>query len=490
MSDRYISFAEEYLRATVPPPIPPDQIRCLALEGGGGKGNAYLGALYALDNLGVLNQLETVAGSSAGAITALTLSLGMRPAEIYTFLDSTDFASFFDDVSDSRPTQGAPYSRASAGEQLSRRTVAAGIRSKLVGPFLIAGLYQAARRAFQSLQKSALEAVLAVQFRVEDIAHEINRLYMGPGAGAPPLPEQAATDKEPTLTLQQKLLAKLADSWPEYGTSLAWDMGLFSGETARDTFAGLIGAHYGKQKSGPDPVPSSDATAFGRSVTFAALDAYCTTMRLPKLRVTGSELCSTQSMIFSGTTTPNFPVADAVRISMGLPIAYKPYTIQSTNDGMPPCGVYVDGGVYSNLPLNAFSDQEATTAIGLRLEVDKAQPIYGFLGFLGAILKGAVLAGESTITTERSKRCIRLDTAPLETLGFEVSAETLKSVTARSQLTTMLYFGRGDAYAPVDFTTGSPLQGQAATAASKMAWADLEKSIKDRQEAAGCVFQS
>ena len=44
-------------------------IAYLALEGGGGKGFAYLGALELLDDHGVLDQLEGVAGTSAGAIS-------------------------------------------------------------------------------------------------------------------------------------------------------------------------------------------------------------------------------------------------------------------------------------------------------------------------------------------------------------------------------------------------------------------------------------
>jgi predicted acylesterase/phospholipase RssA len=494
MTDELASFNEQYLRASVPPPLKPRQVRRLAFEGGGGKGNAYLGALYALDDLKVLGQLETVAGASAGAITALCLSLGMRPAEIYTFIETTDFYTFFDDVADTQPTPGAPYQRAGTQERLARRGAELEFTIALAGPLIERQLYRAAKLGFSSARKS-VEAALSTIFRLEDVVEGIQALYYGPGQPALiPASAPRVLTSEPPATLGQKVLGKVLNSVPAYMTSLTWDMGCFSGERARDTLARLIGDRIGPNvdlegsTSRPGTSGASDALKRGRAVTFAQLDNYCRAKKLPMLRVAGSELCSTKSVIFSGATTAKFPVADAVRLSMGLPFIYKPYVIRSTGLGLPPCGVYVDGGVFSNLPLNAFSDEEASSTIGLRLEIDLPKPIYGFLGFVKAILKNSVLAGESTISSDRSRRCIRLDTEPLETIEFEVDPQTLKRTTARSHLTTFLFFGRADLYKPVEFNTGAPLNDQQTSAASRAAWDDLEQSIKDRQKAAGCVF--
>jgi NTE family protein len=48
----------------------------LVLEGGGIRGMAYSGAIKVLDEKGVLPQIEKVAGTSAGSIVALLISLG------------------------------------------------------------------------------------------------------------------------------------------------------------------------------------------------------------------------------------------------------------------------------------------------------------------------------------------------------------------------------------------------------------------------------
>ena len=50
--------------------------RNLVFEGGGVKGIAYLGALDVLGSKGILEAIERIGGTSAGAINAVLLGLG------------------------------------------------------------------------------------------------------------------------------------------------------------------------------------------------------------------------------------------------------------------------------------------------------------------------------------------------------------------------------------------------------------------------------
>lgn len=68
----------------------------LVLEGGGVKGAAYAGALAVLDAKGQLASIERVAGTSAGAITALMVALGYSPAEIHDVVLQVDLGDFRD----------------------------------------------------------------------------------------------------------------------------------------------------------------------------------------------------------------------------------------------------------------------------------------------------------------------------------------------------------------------------------------------------------
>jgi NTE family protein len=71
--------------------------RNLVFEGGGVKGVAYLGALEALEERGILGQITRVAGASVGGLNALLLSLGYSTAETRKILWKLDFRNFLDD---------------------------------------------------------------------------------------------------------------------------------------------------------------------------------------------------------------------------------------------------------------------------------------------------------------------------------------------------------------------------------------------------------
>lgn len=70
--------------------------RNLIFEGGGVKGLAYVGALSVLESRGILQDIERVGGTSAGAITALLIGLGYSVQEIRDVLWNMDMRKFLD----------------------------------------------------------------------------------------------------------------------------------------------------------------------------------------------------------------------------------------------------------------------------------------------------------------------------------------------------------------------------------------------------------
>ncbi|RYD75566.1 MAG: hypothetical protein EOP53_16265 [Sphingobacteriales bacterium] len=68
----------------------------LALEGGGVRGIAYAGVVKVLEQKGVLQNIEKVAGSSAGAIAGLMISIGYNAAEIDSILMDLSIEKFND----------------------------------------------------------------------------------------------------------------------------------------------------------------------------------------------------------------------------------------------------------------------------------------------------------------------------------------------------------------------------------------------------------
>ena len=68
----------------------------LVLEGGGVRGLAYAGALSTLEEKGVLAHIEKVAGSSAGSIAALMISVGYSAKEIDSIMFELPVQQFND----------------------------------------------------------------------------------------------------------------------------------------------------------------------------------------------------------------------------------------------------------------------------------------------------------------------------------------------------------------------------------------------------------
>lgn len=68
----------------------------LAFKGGGVLGIAYAGAIQVLQDKNILQQIQRVAGTSAGAITAALVSLKYTAEEINSIVQATNFQSFED----------------------------------------------------------------------------------------------------------------------------------------------------------------------------------------------------------------------------------------------------------------------------------------------------------------------------------------------------------------------------------------------------------
>ncbi|XP_035660286.1 uncharacterized protein LOC118404993 [Branchiostoma floridae] len=68
----------------------------LVLKGGGAKGIAYIGACKVLDEAGILPNIKRFAGTSAGAITATLLAIGMSPQEMLEVLSEKNLIDLLD----------------------------------------------------------------------------------------------------------------------------------------------------------------------------------------------------------------------------------------------------------------------------------------------------------------------------------------------------------------------------------------------------------
>lgn len=444
----------------------PGDVKYLALEGGGGKGNAFVGALTALEKLTIIEvdgsahrlaRPAGVAGASAGAIVAAFLASGYSPREIGAVMAVEDFERLFD-----RPEVGVlpPFRGISTPPGRARPDP----------------VFEAVARLFAGSPRAGDVKTLLVD--------PLGRLA-GPGAVAAPLPLVGAVTMVWTiLGISARLpvaVRRLGENWVASTASAATDLGLFPGVAAwalihkwitiarlRTQFRGRFNGWFGLRADhtpeqqiqrisgmwdlGTHDIPKDLDLRVG--VTFEQhRDLFRT-----KLAVTGSELESMSSHLFSADTTPNFWVEDAVRLSMSLPLLFKPYVLRASDKrvhdasagaAMSLHGVWVDGGLFNNAPQHVF-DAEAgknPKTLLLRLDIPERMPIDTLndlfiqwplrLGFLGS--------GETMVsqTLDNVDCTVVLDPRPFDLLDFSPTAfgqPALETVFRRSANSVLGYF--------------------------------------------------
>lgn len=72
------------------------ELKTLIFSGAGALGIAYSGCIRALHELGALQGIETLGGSSAGSIISYVVALGYTPDEIEKIVRKTDFGEFLE----------------------------------------------------------------------------------------------------------------------------------------------------------------------------------------------------------------------------------------------------------------------------------------------------------------------------------------------------------------------------------------------------------
>lgn len=169
-----------------------------------------------------------------------------------------------------------------------------------------------------------------------------------------------------------------------------------------------------------------------------------------KLAITGTNLETGQSGIFSADTTPNFPVADAVRISMSLPLAYKPLVIRQEHlRGLLPAwveGVWVDGGYLNNIPLRAFDREGGIDhTLGLRLASGPERVAVGNIWQMLGVWPfkfGIFGAGEAHVGpgTRTDTEVIDLQTGGLSLFDFSPPPAVRDEVRQSSRDAVLAYF--------------------------------------------------
>jgi predicted acylesterase/phospholipase RssA len=490
-------------------PIPPPAVRYLAFEGGGGKGVVYLGALLAMERqpIGILGLptdpttgapaipgLLGLSGSSAGAMTAFFVALGVTASDLADILSKPETFNGFYDGPENASLRVVKRNKFSRG----RPVVFAARAAPKPGQPPIRDCREVGRDE-QAMWKLQIEEF---PFRFFPTASTIagvvagvggvgGALLSGQGALAGALPALAAvaglvthlTKVIPESQLKDvaqsqewyaplvNVLTKNDDVFNDYLYNLLFDRGLFPGFSMRnflrDQLAERLG-RYDKAASQRDLRARADNMTFEEFDQIAGLD----------FTVTGVNITTGKPQYFNKRQTPKFPVVDAVCISSAFPFAFKP-VLTLDCDGVDN-GYWVDGGLLDNLPMHAFDEKPDgplnESIVSLRLEdleqlpdlMDPDNPPVtdrqkkakkeadealqaaknlSFLSIIGTHL-GDVLnsffypAEEGQIRTpSERKQTLSLDTTGLKTLEFAPPSEISGPLIREAFDHTYQYFG-------------------------------------------------
>jgi NTE family protein len=337
------------------------KVNFLSFEGGGGKGLTYLGALQALEELSIVsyttkekgnqtyNRLDTskikgISGTSVGSLTALLLSCGYNSKEVEEILvsgigneilDTVEFGKLPTIYTKEYQKHIVQDPRFENAELYMKNAWAAYLKSDEKS---FKGLLELPIKAFQRMSFQFFALLLRGYLNFEmrksgkkshdDVFHLI--------------PIHEIIQSETQVTAANSILKEPLHSM----NSLKYEYGFFLGEKARNLFDGFI-----ERKSG---IKNCTFKQFADefNVDLVITSVCINTGKVIYFRNEGKwkDLC----------------VADAVRMSIGIPFLFKPVIFEETEEeiksftgNLNTARFMVDGGVVDNFPIHAFDDPDS-----------------------------------------------------------------------------------------------------------------------------------
>lgn len=247
------------------------------------------------------------------------------------------------------------------------------------------------------------------------------------------------------------------------------EFGWYKGDTAHRWIEDVVAGRTGDPRS-----------------TFAEVKARAAEEGFLELAFVGANLSTGDAEVFSAERTPGVAIADAVRISMSLPLFFAARRIGE--------GVYVDGGLLNNYPVKLFdrehyldpdiarddpalepsyyaeANREAAArgedvsrhvfnkqTLGFRLDSAQeiavykegaelpARPIENLAAFTQALMKALLdMQDRRHLHSDDWKRTVYIDTLGVQTTDFTLDEGTQRALVASGEAGTRKYFAWRD----------------------------------------------
>lgn len=142
------------------------------------------------------------------------------------------------------------------------------------------------------------------------------------------------------------------------------------------------------------------------------------------LYIIGTDISNNTSSVFSYRSTPNMEVAEAVRISMSIPLFFEAIKASPTYTDRDSPRVYSDGGLMYLYPINLFDEDgpPSETLGALFRNKRPPSPINNLLDFIGNVLACTTIIQSQVYfnTPDVMARSIQIETGDVSSLDFNI----------------------------------------------------------------------
>jgi len=128
-----------------------------------------------------------------------------------------------------------------------------------------------------------------------------------------------------------------------------------------------------------------------------------------KLIITGSNINTKNTEIFSKDVTPEMSIYTAMLISIALPLLFQPIKYNGN--------YYVDGGIYLNYPIEL--SENIDTTIGIVLGMSKTNKIHNFMEYISVLMGGQ--DNSLKLYNKYKKNTINLSNIDVNSINFDYS---------------------------------------------------------------------
>jgi exoenzyme U len=268
---------------------PPPPLREITFSGGGGKGSALPGAIYALEQSGMLKDAKVITGASVGSMTAALVAAGVTAEDFDLIANAVETTATIKEGKTVSGGKVALQGLKNFSSDKAKKLMQTLTRQEVTGNDGTQGL----------LTGDGLQAVVG-----DAMVQSVQKAY---AKHAGELPKGQEPDEAIQKILDRLLNAPDGPTFMELRT-LSQAMPDIKEVVISGTYKGAVDQRTNKVKEGERP----------------------------------------QLAIFSADTEPNLPVSVAVHASASFPIAFKPVDIFLEQTGE--IDRFQDGGILNNAP--------------------------------------------------------------------------------------------------------------------------------------------